>query len=119
MSPRDEMTFWEHLEELRRVFIKIIVAIVGCGLVAFLLKDEVFRLILAPHAPDFLSYRLCEQLHLLSQNEITTTASAIQLVNTTLTGQFAMHVKAWHRPMCSISFSATLRPLSSPLRNNV
>ena len=94
MSPRDEMTFWEHLEELRRVFIKITVAIVGCGLVAFLLKDEVFRLILAPHAPDFLSYRLCEQLHLLSQNDITTTASAIQLVNTTLTGQFAMHVKA-------------------------
>jgi twin arginine-targeting protein translocase tatC len=94
MSPRDEMTFWEHLEELRRVFIKITVAIIGCGLVAFLLKDEVFRLILAPHAPDFLSYRLCEQLHLLSQNEITTTASAIQLVNTTLTGQFAMHVKA-------------------------
>lgn len=53
MSPRDEMTFWEHLEELRRVFIKITVAIVGCGLVAFLLKDEVFRLILAPMPPIF------------------------------------------------------------------
>ena len=42
------MTFWEHLDVLRGTLIKMGVAVVACGLAAFVFKDEIFAVILAP-----------------------------------------------------------------------
>ena len=55
MSDTPDMTFWDHLDELRGVIIRmLVVAAVGAA-VAFCMKDELFALVLAPRSSDFIS----------------------------------------------------------------
>ncbi len=78
----EPLTFWDHLDVLRGYLIKIIVAMVAFGVVAFLFKDELFRIVLAPSQSDFFLYRLmgAEPFH-------------IKLMNVGLTEQFMIHMK--------------------------
>lgn len=57
-----EMTFWDHLDELRKVFFRIVLAVVLLACVAFLFKDLLFSIILAPQRSDFILYRFLNQL---------------------------------------------------------
>ena len=50
-----EMSFWEHLDVLRASLIKIAITTVLCGIVAFLFKEEVFSVILAPKSDSFIT----------------------------------------------------------------
>lgn len=53
-----EMTFLEHLEELRWHIIRSLAVIVGAGIVLFLAQEWLFDVIIfGPTHPDFLSYR--------------------------------------------------------------
>lgn len=53
------MSFFEHIEELRRHILRSAAAIVIVGIVCFVNKDFVFNtLIFGPRNPDFFSYRL-------------------------------------------------------------
>lgn len=53
-----EMTFLEHLEELRWHIIRALVAILGLGIVLFVFQGWMFdAVIFGPTQPDFLSYR--------------------------------------------------------------
>ena len=52
------MTFWDHLDELRSVIIRILVITVVAAAVAFCLKEELFAVVLAPRTSDFITYRL-------------------------------------------------------------
>lgn len=88
-------TFWDHLDELRNALIKIAIAIIVCGVAAFLFKEELFAFILAPKHSDFITYRLLD----LAGSWITDSATAldafsVQLINTGLATQFIMHMKA-------------------------
>lgn len=64
----NEMSFLEHLEELRWHIIRSLVAIVIFGILAFIFKDIVFdRIMLAPNNPGFITYRLlCELSKMLN-----------------------------------------------------
>lgn len=66
----DEMSFWEHIDVLRLTLFKIVVAVLIGAIISFLLKDEVFAVLLAPKDK-----------------------YGIRLINTGLTGQFAIHVQ--------------------------
>ena len=77
-----EMTFWDHLDELRSSLIRIAVVTVVCGIAAFVMKDELFAIVLAPRSSDFISYRL-----------IGAEAFRLHLMNTGLTEQFMIHMK--------------------------
>ena len=57
-SSSEYATFWEHLDELRMRIIRVLVVVVAFAVVAFLLKDLVFSIVLAPKSGDFVSYRL-------------------------------------------------------------
>lgn len=76
------LTFWEHLDELRAVIIKAIVAIVLLAAVAFCFKDLLFDVVLAPRTGDFVSYRL-----------LGIEPFSLHLMNTGLTEQFMIHMK--------------------------
>ena len=76
------MTFWDHLDVLRSSLIRMAVAVVAFGVVAFILKDELFSVVLAPRSSDFVTYRL-----------LGTGAFHIQLMNTGLTEQFMIHIR--------------------------
>ena len=88
------MTFWDHLDALRNVILRILaVAVVGF-IVAFCFKETLFRLILAPSSPDFILYRWITAV----AGTMGIDASALQdfnvdMFSTTLTAQFMIHMK--------------------------
>lgn len=77
------ITFWDHLEELRTCLIRIIVATIAAMIIAFCMKEWMFDIILAPARGNFVTYRL-----------MGTDPVSIHLINTGLTEQFMMHLKA-------------------------
>jgi sec-independent protein translocase protein TatC len=55
---KTEMSFFDHVEELRRHILRSVGAIVGIGVLFFLNKDFVFNtLLFGPRNPDFITYR--------------------------------------------------------------
>ena len=67
-SGEGEMSFLEHLEELRWHIIRSVIAIVVMMIVAFIFKNILFdKIVLAPKNPDFVSNRMfCEFGHYLA-----------------------------------------------------
>ena len=58
-----EMSFWDHLEELRWVFLRTGIAIILFSIVGFILTRMFFdAVILAPTFPDFITYRFFERV---------------------------------------------------------
>lgn len=87
-----EGTFWEHLDELRSVLLRSCAAAVVFALVAFLFKEELFAVVLAPKESGFVTYRL-----LGSAGGLLGAAGpeefSVQLINTGLAAQFVIHMK--------------------------
>ena len=79
----EQATFWDHLDELRSCIFRSLIVVASTGIVAFLLKDDLFSVVLAPRSSDFCSYRL------LGVDEVFT----IHLMNTELTEQFMTHMR--------------------------
>ena len=100
------MTFWDHVDELRKVLFRIIGVVVAFMLLAFCFKEELFGIVLAPKENDFPVYRLFdwigEALHL---SGASVSDFHVQLINTKLSGQFLTHM--------SVSFYAGII-LASP-----
>ena len=76
------MSFWEHLDVLRDSIIRMVVAAVVLGVVAFCLKEPLFDIVLAPKDSDFITYRW-----------LGGEAFSINLINTGLAEQFLIHMK--------------------------
>ena len=84
-TPHDSpgpQTFWDHLDELRSSLIRMGVAVGVLTVVAFVMKDELFSVVLAPRSGDFATYRL-----------LGATGPSISLMNTGLTEQFMVHMR--------------------------
>ena len=92
MSKDEGLSFWDHLDVLRAIIIRIVVVTVLCGIVAFLFKDELFAVVLAPRNPDFLTYRLLARVSGMFWGD-TPDNPVIQLINTGLAEQFVIHMK--------------------------
>ena len=75
-------SFWEHLDELRSRLIRMLILLALVTIVAFLLKEQLFNIVLAPRSSDFVTYRL-----------MGVSAFSIQLINTGLTEQFMVHMR--------------------------
>ena len=75
-------TFWDHLDELRSRLVRMVLVIVLAAVAAFVLKDQLFAVVLAPKSSDFVSYRL-----------LGIPPFSIQLINTGLTEQFMVHMR--------------------------
>ena len=78
----EPQTFWDHLDVLRASLIRMAIAVVIFGIVAFCMKEALFSIVLAPCSSDFITYRLlgAEAFH-------------IHLMNTGLTEQFMIHMR--------------------------
>lgn len=92
MEDKADMSFWEHLDVLRGTLIKIIAGTAICGIMAFILKDEVFSIILAPKDSSFITYRLLDKIS-ASASGTTADAFSVDIINTGLAGQFVTHMK--------------------------
>ena len=78
----EPQTFWDHLDVLRASLIRMAIAVVIFGIVAFCMKEALFSIVQAPCSSDFITYRLlgAEAFH-------------IHLMNTGLTEQFMIHMR--------------------------
>lgn len=89
----DEMSFWEHVEVLRASLIKMAIVIMLCSVMAFLFKEEMFSVLLAPKNDAFITYSLFRHIAEWTTGKADA-AFSIQLINTGLTEQFVIHMKA-------------------------
>ena len=89
-----EMSFLDHLEELRWHLIRSLSAIFVFAIAAFLAKDLVFHgIILAPSRPDFWTYNtLCEVSRLLGSDAFCIEELPFIIQSRQMTGQFTMHI---------------------------
>lgn len=87
------MTFWEHLEELRRTLILPIIVIAVLAVVIFLLREPLFSVILAPNSTEFITYRLTGFFSSFNHQNEASQGVFVQLINTELTSQFIIHLK--------------------------
>jgi sec-independent protein translocase protein TatC len=92
----NDMSFIDHLEELRWHLMRSIVAITLITIVAFLLKSWVFdTLIFGPCQDDFFTYdAFCQLAHKLNLGDSLCFKPAnFTLINTDMSGQFTMHLQ--------------------------
>jgi sec-independent protein translocase protein TatC len=78
----EPQTFWDHLDVLRASLIRMAIVVTGFTVVAFLMKDTLFSIVLAPRSSHFVTYQLLGA-------EVFT----LHLMNTGLTEQFMIHVR--------------------------
>jgi sec-independent protein translocase protein TatC len=92
---KGEMTFLEHLEELRWHIIRSVIAIVTVSITAFIFKKVVFdTILLGPSKPEFWTNRmLCQLGHRLDLEGLCININPLVLQNTAVAGQFIAHIK--------------------------
>lgn len=88
----DKASFWDHLDVLRAVILRCVAVAVALGVVAFLFKEELFAILLAPKDPDFVTYRLLGVISGLWGGG-GFGSFEVELLNTWLAGQFVIHVR--------------------------
>ena len=89
-----EMSFLEHLEELRWHIIRSLAAIFVFAVIAFLAKDIVFgKIILGPSRADFWTYQMfCKIGHLTGTDAFCIDSLPFIIQNRKMTAQFTLHL---------------------------
>lgn len=75
-------TFWEHLDVLRSVIVRSLLVVGIAAVAAFLLKEPLFRVVLAPSSSQFFVYQW-----------LGVEPFSLHLMNTGLAEQFMIHMK--------------------------
>ncbi len=93
-SKEGEMSFLEHLEELRWHIIRSVLAIFILMVAAFVFKNIIFnKIILAPKNPDFFTNRvLCELGQILNMQALCINTKPFNLINIKMSGQLTTHI---------------------------
>lgn len=89
-----EMSFLEHLEELRWHIIRSIAAILVLMIIAFVFKNLIFdKVILAPKNPGFITNRLlCQLGQLVNIEALCINTKPINLISIKMSGQITTHI---------------------------
>ena len=87
----ENLSFWDHLDELRGTLMRIIGVAVLFAVVAFCFKGQLFELVLAPTKSDFITYRLFAKLAEYTGAEVE--PFSLNLINVSLAQQFIVHMK--------------------------
>ncbi len=96
-SERSEMTFIDHLEELRWHLVRALIALMICVVIAFAFMKSFFYpvVLLGPTKPDFPTYKfLCRMAEKWDVPALCLSAFDVQLQNITLSGQFMQHISS-------------------------
>lgn len=89
-----DLTFWGHLDILRKYLFRSIIAIFVLAIVAFFYKDFIFNtIILLPSDTKFITYRaFCKIGTLLNIDGLCFQPFKLELINTEIGGQFRYHL---------------------------
>ena len=86
------LTFGEHLEVLRKMLFRIILAVIALGIMIFCFKQETFEIILAPHNSDFSTFQFIKNLCAKIGWNFKFDDYNIPLISTELSAQFMTHI---------------------------
>lgn len=94
MAANKNMSFLEHLEELRWHLIRAFSSVIIVATAAFIFKDIVFdQVILAPKNPDFYTnVLLCRLGNIVDIPRLCINAEPFQIISIKMAGQFTMHI---------------------------
>lgn len=85
------MTFWDHLDDLRSVLVRIAIVVAALGVAAFMAMPWIFdHVIMAPSRADFPLYTLLDA----SGSPDSTASMHAEIVSVELTSQFFTHMSA-------------------------
>jgi sec-independent protein translocase protein TatC len=93
-STTNEMSFLQHLEELRWHLVRASASVLFFGVIVFLNRQFIFDdVILAPKNPEFITNRFFAWLAVqLNSPDIAINTKPFQLINIDLSGQFSIHL---------------------------
>ena len=93
-KPKNEMSFLDHLEELRWHLVRSFISIFVFAILAFIFKEFVFdQVILAPSTPDFLTNKfLCNLSEMFQMPALCINQTRLSLQNINMSGQFTTHI---------------------------
>lgn len=86
------LTFGGHLDVLRKMLFRIILAVVVLGCIIFCFKSVTFSILLAPHRSDFITFRFIEGLINRCGFDFHFTEYNVPLISTELSAQFMTHI---------------------------
>lgn len=91
---QQELTFLEHLEQLRWHILRAILAIVAVAIVVFIMRNFIFnQVILAPKNPEFFTNNLlCRLGEKLNSSNICINSEPIEIINIRMSGQLTIHI---------------------------
>lgn len=91
-NPQGEMSFMDHIEELRWHIFRSIIAILAGAIIVWLNIDFVFdKILLGPATPHFISYKwFCELGKLIHVDALCMDGAKLSFQNTELSGQFML-----------------------------
>jgi sec-independent protein translocase protein TatC len=90
-----EMTFGEHLDELRKILMRVILIFGILFCVLFALKGIVLDVVLAPVLETFPTNRLFNWMaDLMGSEALKISPDNVELYNTKMAGQFLLHIKS-------------------------
>jgi len=89
-----EMSFLEHLEELRWHIIRSVLAVLFFMILAFIFKNVIFgKIILGPKSPGFITNRLlCQLGEYLNTTALCINTKPLNLINIKMSGQLTTHI---------------------------
>lgn len=96
VAEEKEMSFLDHLEELRWHIIRSVVSIFVFAIIAFLSKDFIWHnIILGPSRPDFLTYTtLCRISDAIGSAVLCIDTLPFTIQSRQMSGQFTMHISS-------------------------
>jgi sec-independent protein translocase protein TatC len=85
-----EMSFWDHLTELRKRLIRMVLAWMAMTVVAFIYSRFIFdEILLAPKDTSFITYKwLCKLGELIHVDSLCLPPMSLTIINLNLSGQF-------------------------------
>ena len=88
----NQLTFGEHLEVLRRMLFRILGVTAIFAVFIFIIKDLVWRIILAPSDCNFVTYRFIEKMIQWIGFDFHFNDYAVDMIATELSSQFMTHI---------------------------
>lgn len=91
-----ELTFWDHLEDLRHMLFRVLAAMLLTSIAFFLFMPQLFdSVVMAPCFGDFPIYRLfCDiTKHFTNETSFCDESFQVQIINIRLAAQFMIHMQ--------------------------
>lgn len=89
----NDMSFFEHLEELRPRIVRSVFAVVLLMIAAFIAKDAIMAIVMGPKSPDFPTNAAMGMLaDATGSDALRINSGDLTLINTAIAGQLNMHI---------------------------